>query len=203
MSLELGCASILGVIILAAIILCIWINVPSRKAALPKPSPVIVTKPDDQIILDTMVSNAITMTKPPLNVGYPTPVVRAPVYHSPAHVERVNRPIDFDDTSLLLASELASMDQYDVVDIKKPDEIQWCVQPAVPTYNVEAPAVCAPTEVVYCAPVVEETKHHSTPSYDYGSHNSCSGHSSSSHYSGSSSYSDSSSSSSSSSSYGD
>jgi hypothetical protein len=194
MSLELGCASILGVIILAAIVLCIWV-VPSRKVAPPKPSPVIVTKNDDQIILDTMVSNAITMTKPPLNVGYPTPVVRAPVYHSPARVERVNRPIDFDDTSLLLASELASMDKYDVVDIKKPDETQWCVQPAVPTYNVEAPAVCAPTEVVYCAPVVEETKHHSTPSYDYGSHNSCSGHSSSS--------SDSSSSSSSSSSYGD
>ena len=194
MSLELGCASILGVIILAAIVLCIWI-MPSRKAALPKPSPVIVTKNDDQIIIDTMVANAITMTKPPLNVGYPAPVVRAPVYHSPAHVERVNRPIDFDDTSLLLASELASMDQYDVVDIKKPDETQWCVQPAVPTYNVEAPAVCAPTEVVYCSPVVEETKYHSTPSYDYSSHNSCSGHSSSS--------SDSSSSSSSSSSYGD
>lgn len=193
MSLELGCALILGVIILAAIVLYIWI-MPSRKAAPPKPSPVIVTKPDDQIILDTMVSNAITMTKAPLNVGYPTPVVRAPVYHSPANVERVNRPIDFDDTSLLLASELASMDKYDVVDIKKPDEIQWCVQPAVPTYNVEAPAVCAPT-TVYSAPVVEETKYHSTPSYDYGSHNSCSGHSSSS--------SDSSSSSSSSSSYGD
>ena len=193
MSLELGCALILGVIILAAIVLYIWI-MPSRKAAPPKPSPVIVTKPDDQIILDTMVSNAITMTKAPLNVGYPTPVVRAPVYHSPANVERVNRPIDFDDTSLLLASELASMDKYDVVDIKKPDEIQWCVQPAVPTYNVEAPAVCAPT-TVYCAPIVEETKYHSTPSYDYGSHNSCSGHSSSS--------SDSSSSSSSSSSYGD
>lgn len=189
MSLELGCASILGVIILAAIVLCIWV-MPSRKAVPPKPSPVIVTKPDDQIILDTMVSNAITMTKAPLNVGYPAPVVRAPVYHSPAHVERVNRPIDFDDTSLLLASELASMDKYDVVDIKKPDEIQWCVQPAVPTYNVEAPA-----EIVYCAPVVEETKYHSIPNHDYGSHNSCSGHSSSS--------SDSSSSSSSSSSYGD
>lgn len=101
MSLELGCASILGVIILAAIVLCIWV-MPSRKAAPPKPSPVIVTKPDDQIILDTMVANAITMTKPPLNVGYPTPVVRAPVYHSPAHVERVNRPIDFDDTSFIL-----------------------------------------------------------------------------------------------------
>ena len=188
MSLELGCALILGVIILAAIVLYIWI-MPSRKAAPPKPSPVIVTKPDDQIILDTMVSNAITMTKAPLNVGYPTPVVRAPVYHSPAHVERVNRPIDFDDTSLLLASELASMDKYDVVDIKKPDEIQWCVQPAVPTYNVEAFAVCAPAEAVYCPPVVEETKYHSTPSYDYSSHNSCSGHSSSSS-SSSSSYGD-------------
>lgn len=199
MSLELGCASILGVIILAAIVLCIWI-MPSRKAALPKPSPVIVTKNDDQIILDTMVANAITMTKPPLNVGYPAPIVRAPVYHSP--LQNTKPPL-FDDTSLLLASELASMDQYDVVDIKKPDETQWCVQPAVPTYNVEAPAVCAPAEVVYCPPVVEETKYHSTPSYDYSSHNSCSGHSSSSHGSGSSSYSDSSSSSSSSSSYGD
>lgn len=45
MSLELGCASILGVIILAAIVLCIWV-VPSRKVAPPKPSPVIVTKYD-------------------------------------------------------------------------------------------------------------------------------------------------------------
>ena len=202
MSLKLGCALLLGVIILAAVVLCIWI-MPSRKVAPPKPSPVIVTKPDDQIVPDSLTVNTIHMVKEPLNVGYPAPVVRAPVYHSPAHVERVNRPIDFDDTSLLLASELASMDKYDVVDIKKPDETQWCVQPAVPTYNVEAPAVCAPTEVVYCAPVVEETKHHSTPSYDYGSHNSCSVHSSSSHDSGSSSYSDSSSSSSSSSSYGD
>ncbi len=194
MSLELGCVSILGVIILTAVILGIWL-IPSRKAAPPKPSPVIVTKPDDQIMLDGLTVNTIHMVKEPLNVGYPAPVVRAPVYHSPAHVERVNRPIDFDDTSLLLASELASMDKYDVLDIKKPDEIQWCVQPAVPTYNVEAPAVCAPPAVVYCAPAIEETKYHSTPSYDYGSHNSCSGHSSSS--------SDSSSSSSSSSSYGD
>lgn len=199
MSLELGCVSILGAIILTAVILCIWF-ISSRKVAPPKPSPVIVTKSDDQIILDTMVSNAITMTKPPLNVGYPTPVVRASVYHSPL---QNSRPTMFDDTSLLLANELSSINQYDVVDIKKPNETQWCVQPAVPTYNVETPAVCTPPEVVYCAHVVEEAKHHSTPSYDYGSHNSCSGHSSSSHDSGSSSYSDSSSSSSSSSSYGD
>lgn len=70
MSLKLGCALLLGVIILAAVVLCIWI-MPSRKVAPPKPSPVIVTKPDDQIVPDSLTVNTIHMVKEPLNVGYP------------------------------------------------------------------------------------------------------------------------------------
>jgi hypothetical protein len=172
------------VTLIAAVILKAWLSYPKKLA----PS----LKEAEWTSNTGLNLSTVNMVKQPLNtlaVSHKVPLKRQ-VYPMGSS----NRPIDFDDTSLLLASELILINQCDVVNIKKPNETQSCIQPAIPTYNVEAPAVCAPT-TVYCAPIVEETKYHSTPSYDYGSHNSCSGHSSSS--------SDSSSSSSSSSSYGD
>lgn len=144
------------VTLIAAVILKVWLSYPKKLA----PS----LKEAEWTSNTGLNLSTVNMVKQPLNplaVSRPVPPKRQ-VY--PMGSPTRSDPIDFNDTSLLLASELASMDKYNVVDIKKPDEAQLCVQPAV-----------------------EETKHHSTQSYDYGRHNSCSGYSRSSHDSGSSS----------------
>lgn len=171
------------VILIAAAILKVWLSYPKK---LTPSSKEIEWTSNAELNLST-----VNMVKEPLNtlaVSHKVPLKRQ-VYTMGSS----NRPIDFDDTSLLLASEFVSINQCDVVNIKKSNETQSCIQPAIPTCNVESPAVCSAPSVVHCAPVVEETKYYCAPSYDYSSYSSSSHDSSNSYDSSSSSSSNSSS----------
>lgn len=157
------------VILIAAAILKVWLSYPKK---LTPSSKEIEWTSNAKLNLST-----VNMVKEPLNtlaVSHKAPLKRQ-VYPMGSS----NRPIDFHDTSLLLANELSSINQCDVVDIKKPNEAQSCIQPPIPTYNVESPAVCSVPSVAHCVSVVEETKRYCAPSYDYSSYSSSSSNSSS------------------------